>query len=390
VANKTKLSPMIVGIDIGSSHLRAVGCILEEGKRFPTVLTTYKKHLDSINRGAITDKIEVSNALEDACTAMTEETGRGIAHTLVALSAHHLSSCHSNGHTQVTKGNAEVTDLDIDNALKDAHKGVPDIRNKSIIHTIPLRFRLDGNEVPGQVIGMHGNKLEVKTMFVTYPTNSMNAFKEVLDEADLRVTDIVAGPIAESVALLTKKQKTAGVLLLSIGAATTSMLVYENNVPLLVSTIAVGGEDITKDIALGLKVSLQEAEDIKCGRMAVTSRRRLEEIIEARLDDLCEKINKELDKINRKELLPAGVIVNGGSMYLPSLEMILRRELKLPITLVTYELGKITNDELRDPLWARVYGLTFFAPQENEREVINILFTSFIGSVKRFFSQFLP
>ena len=77
-------------------------------------------------------------------------------------------------------------------------------------------------------------------------------------------------------------------------------------------------------------------------------------------------------------------------MYLPQLESILRRDLKLPITLATQELAKITNDALRDPTWARVYGLTFLAPKENEKEVVSILFTSFIESVKRFFSQFLP
>ena len=281
MASKEKLSPMVIGIDIGSSYLRAVGCVLEEGKRFPIIVTTYKKHIEGVTRGAITDPIEVSDALMDACISMTEETGRRIAHTLISLSAVQLNSSHANGHTQVTKGNAEVTELDIDNAIKDSHKAVPDIRNKSIIHSIPLRYKLDGNEVSGQVLGMHGNRLEVKTMFVTYPLTIMDNFKKVLKEAGIQVTDIVAGPIAESLPLLTKKQKTAGVLLLCIGAGTTSLLVYENNSPLLVSTIGVGGDDITRDIALGLKVSLQDAEDIKCGRLAVTSRRRLEEIIEA-------------------------------------------------------------------------------------------------------------
>jgi cell division protein FtsA len=381
---------MIVGIDIGSSYLRAVGCVMEEGKRFPTVVTTYKKHIEGVTRGTITDAVEVSDALVDACISLTEETGRNIAHTLISLSAIQLSSSHANGHTQVTKGNAEVTDLDIDNAIKDSHKAVPDMRNKSIIHSIPLRFKLDGNEVHGKVLGMHGNRLEVKTMFITYPATLMESFKKVLSEAGVQVTDIVAGPIAESLTILSKKQKTAGVVLVCIGSGTTSLLVYENGSPLLLSTIGVGGDDITRDIALGLKVSLQDAEDIKCGRLAVTSRRKLDEIIEARLDDLCEKINKELDRVHRRELLPAGVIVTGGSMYLPQLESILRRGLKLPVTLATQELAKITGDKLRDPTWARVYGLTFLAPKENEKEVIGILFTSFIESVKRFFSQFLP
>ena len=94
--------------------------------------------------------------------------------------------------------------------------------------------------------------------------------------------------------------------------------------------------------------------------------------------------------MNRRELLPAGVLVTGGSMHLPQLEGVLRRELKLPITIATNELAKITDNALRDPLWARVYGLTFLAPKENEKEVLGMLFTSFFGYVKRFFYQFLP
>jgi cell division protein FtsA len=381
---------LIVGIDIGSTYIRALGCIQEEGKRFPTVVASYKKHLEGIERGAIKDKDEVALMLEDALDSITKDTELSIAHTLVALSAVPISSHHANGHTRVTRGDAQVTELDVDNAIKDAHKGVPDIRNKAIIHTIPLKYKLDGNDAPGDVLGMHGNKLEVKTLFVTYPETHMNLFKETLKDGRVRVTDIVAGPIAESVALLTKKQKVAGVLLLSIGSGVTSLLVYENNVPLLVSTVPVGGDDITKDIALGLKVSLQEAEDIKCGKLQTNARRKLEEIIEARIEDLCIKINKELDRIHRKELLPAGVIVTGGSMHIPNLDVLLRRDLRLPITITTNELARISNDSLRDTTWARAYGLTFLAPHESHVEVIRLVLTSFFARVKGFFGQFLP
>jgi cell division protein FtsA len=349
-----------------------------------------RPNLEGIERGAIKDKDEVALMLEDALDSITKDTELSIAHTLVALSAVPISSHHANGHTRVTRGDAQVTELDVDNAIKDAHKGVPDIRNKAIIHTIPLKYKLDGNDVPGDVLGMHGNKLEVKTLFVTYPETHMNLFKETLKDGRVRVTDIVAGPIAESVALLTKKQKVAGVLLLSIGSGVTSLLVYENNVPFLVSTIPVGGDDITKDIALGLKVSLQEAEDIKCGKLQTNARRKLEEIIEARIEDLCIKINKELDRIHRKELLPAGVIVTGGSMHIPNLDVLLRRDLRLPITITTNELARISNDSLRDTTWARAYGLTFLAPHESHVEVIRLVLTSFFARVKGFFGQFLP
>ncbi|HCC06002.1 TPA: hypothetical protein DEP94_01410 [Candidatus Nomurabacteria bacterium] len=389
MANKTP--DLIIGIDIGSSYIRAIGCTHEEDVRFPTVISSYKKPIEGIERGVTTDKEEVTQAIIEAVNKIEDEVGKSATYTLVSLGALSLSSHHANGHTQVSRGDAQVTDLDIENAIKDATRGVPDIRNKSVVHTIPIKYKLDGNEVLGDALGVRGNRLEVKTLFVTYPLKAMNLFKEVLDNAGIEVTDIVAGPIAESIPLLTKKQKTAGALLLNIGSGVTSILVYENNIPLLVSTIPVGGDDITKDIALGLKVTLEEAEEIKCGRTSPHhSIRKVEEIIEARLEDLCVKINKELDRIHRRELLPAGVIVCGGCTSVARLEYVLRNELKLPIKITSNELSRLTNDKLRDTSWARVYGLTFLAPNDKDIDVFKDLFTSFFAKIKRIFSQFMP
>jgi cell division protein FtsA len=381
---------MIVGIDIGSGSLRALGCIYDDSSRYPIVIATYKKAIEGIERGNITDSDEASRAIVDAVIALEEQSHHNTLHTLVSLGATGLTSSHSNGHAQVSRGDASVNELDIDNAVKDANKGVPDIRNKAVVHTIPMKYKLDGIEVPGDILGVRGNRLEVKTLFVTYPLQRMNVLKKTLEKASIEVTDIVAGPIAESIPLLTKKQKVAGVALVNIGAGVTSLLVYENNVPLLVSTIPVGGDDITKDIALGLKVTLEEAEEIKLGRGPVHSKRRVEEIIEARLEDICVKLNKELDRIHRKELLPAGVVVCGSSSLVPRLEYVFRGELKLPIKVASNELVRLTQDSLRDTGWARCYGLTFLAPQANEKEAFKELLTSIFSRVKNFISQFLP
>lgn len=391
MANKSKLPDLIIGLDIGSTYVRALGCTHEDGVRFPTVIATYKKAIEGVDRGVISDKNEVIQGITKAIDTIEHEAGVRASHILVALSASQLSSYHANGHTQVSRGDASVTDLDIENAIKDAHRGVPDIRNKAVVHTIPIKYKIDGNDVVGDIIGVRGNRLEVKTLFVTYPLQCMTVFKHVLDEAGVRVTDIVAGPIAESIPLLTKKQKVAGTLLLNIGGGVTSLLVYENNTPLLVATIPVGGDDITKDIALGLKVTLEEAEEIKCGRAAPPhAKRRVEEIIEARLEDLCTKINKELDRIHRRELLPGGVIVCGGSAPVPRLEYVLRNELKLPIKIMTNELSRITQDVLRDTSWARVYGLTFLAPHDKDIDAFREVLTSFFIRIKKIIVQFLP
>lgn len=384
-------SDMIVGIDIGSGTLRAVGAIRHEGSKYPVVVASYKKALEGVDRGNITDDQEVTKAITNALSALEDKAGIPVAHTLVSLGAVGLSSHHASGYAQVSRGDASVTDLDIENAIKDAHRSVPDIRNKSIVHTIPMDYKVDGNKIQGNIIGVRGNKLEVKTLFVTYPLQLMNVLKKTIEQGNVRITDIVAGPIAESIPLLTKKQKIAGVALVNIGQAVTSLLVYEKNIPLLVSTLAVGGDDITKDIALGMKITLDEAEEIKCGRTtAAYSKRKVEEIIEARLEDLCLKLTKELARIQRSELLPAGIIVCGSSSLVPRLEFVFRNELKLPVKVITNELVKLTSDELRDGGWARSYGLTFLAPNDTEKDVIRDVLTSIFTRVKKIISQFLP
>ena len=382
---------MIVGIDIGSGSLRAVGTVRRDGSKYPIVVATFKKLIEGVDRGNITDEKEVANAIADAIISLEESSGISTLHTLISLGAIGLSSYHTSGYAQVSRGDASVTDLDIENAIKDGNRAIPDIRNKSIIHAIPMDYKVDGNKIQGNIIGVRGNKLETKTLFITYPLQCMNVLKKTLEKADVRISDIVAGPIAESIPLLTKKQKIAGVALINIGQAVTSLLVYEKNIPLLVSVIAVGGDDITKDIALGMKITLEEAEEIKCGRTTTAySKRRVEEIIEARLEDMCAKITKELMRIQRSELLPAGIIVCGSSSLVPRLEFIFRNELRLPIKIVTNELVKITNDTLRDSGWARSYGLTFLAPDDTEKDAFKELLTSFLTRVKKIFSQFLP
>ena len=382
---------MIIGKDIGSGNLRAVGAVRHEGKKFPVVVATHKKSIDGIDRGNIVDERGIARAISEAIIALEEQSGMSTLHTLISLGATGLSSHHASGYTQVSRGDASVTDLDIENAIKDGNRAIPDIRNKSIVHAIPMDYKVDGNKIQGNIIGVSGNKLEAKTLFITYPLQCMNILKKTLENAEVRITDIVAGPIAESIPLLTKKQKIAGVALINIGQAVTSLLVYEKNIPLLVSTIPVGGDDITKDIALGMKVTVEEAEEMKCGRAThAYSKRKVEEIIEARLEDLCVKITKELTRIQRSELLPAGITITGSSSLVPRLEYVFRNELRLPIKIVTNELVRITGDTLRDGGWARSYGLTFLAPQDTEKDILKDLITSIWNRVKKILSQFLP
>lgn len=381
----------LIGIDIGSSFARGVSVLLDSGSRYKEVLATHKLPIEGMDAGNVTDPSLVAETLQDLVALLEQKHDLRTDGLLISLGGSYIGSHHANGHTLISRGDGTVSDLDIENALKDAEKSVYDVKNKAILHTIPLRYKLDGQEVSGNILGLRGHKLEVKALFITYPKQFLTSLKDALSRAKIEVTDIIAGPIAESVPVLTKKQKIAGVALVHFGSETTSLVVYENNVPILVSVLPVGGNNVTKDIALGLKVSLEEAEDIKCGTAtALFSKRRVDEIIEARIEDMCEKINKELERINRKELLPAGIVVLGDTSLLPRLDYMMRYVMKLPIKIINNELLPISNGTLHDPSLARAYGLCFLAPEIEEHVVLVKIARRFGTNTKRFFAQFLP
>lgn len=359
--------------------------------RYKEIIATYKLPLEGVDKGNVTDPSAVGEVIRELVATLEHSGGDRPDAILVSLGGSHIHSTHSNGHTLISRGDGSVSEIDIEKALKDAEKSVFDVKNKMILHTIPLRFKLDGQEVSGNILGLHGHKLEVKALFITYPKQYFATLQSALEKTNLDISDVIAGPIAESVCLLSKKQKMAGTAVINVGGDTTSLLVYENNLPLIVSVLPVGGNDITKDIALGLKISLEEAEDIKCGNTTLMySKRRVDEIIEARVEDICEKINKELDRIHRRELLPAGLLVLGDSALLPRIDYMMRYTVKLPVKIANNELLPISNGTAPDVSWARAYGLTFLAPEIKESVVLGAFFKRITTTLKRFFVQFLP
>ncbi len=382
---------ILIGVDIGSTWIRGVVTRQMSNERYKEVIATYKLPLEGVDKGNVTDPILVAETFRELIHTLEKGGGENPDGIVVSLGGSHIHSTHSNGHTLISRGDGSVSDIDIEKALKDAEKSVFDVKNKMILHTIPLRFKLDGQEVSGNIMGLHGHKLEVKALFITYPKQYFATLQNALEKTNLEISDVIAGPIAESVCLLSRKQKMAGTAVINIGSDTTSLLVYENNLPLVVSVLPVGGNDITKDIALGLKISLEEAEDIKCGNTTLMySKRRVDEIIEARIEDICEKINRELDRIHRRELLPAGVVVLGDATLIPRIDYTMRYTMKLPIKIANNELVPISNGTLTDSSWARCYGLTFLAPEIKEHVILGAFFKRLTTTLKRFFVQFLP
>lgn len=217
-------------------------------------------------------------------------------------------------------------------------------------------------------------KVEVRMLFVTYLDKHLQDLIQAVENAGVEVIDAMAAPIAASLVSLTKTQKMAGCILVNIGAETVSSVVYENGTPVSLEVFPIGSTDITNDIALGLKVSLEEAERIKLGAITNTSfsKKRLDEIVVARLSDIFDLIEAHLKKLGRSGLLPAGIIITGGGSGLANIEDLAKAALKLPSKVALLTVPQGGKSQVKDAVWSVAYGLCIWGfsgdssrPREN-------------------------
>ena len=346
------------GIDIGTYHVKVVIVEQEKGRKSPRVLGTGFSESRGMRFGYITNRSDVSRSVRQAVQQAEKQAGVSVRRAFVSLGGVGLESFWATGSTIISRGDNTVTELDIDRALDEAEHSLPeeDMLNRKVLHAIPLAFILDKKRVMGRPIGMRGVKLSVETHFVTCLEQHLEDTVEAVEAAGIAVEDVVAAPLAASFATLTKAQKIAGCVLANIGSQTVSIIVYEDNLPISIAVFPLGSNDITHDIALGLQIPLEEAERVKLGALTARSipKKRLDEIVNARLTDIFEVIEGHLKKIGKNGLLPAGVILTGGGSGLTAIESFARETLKLPSKIAELH---VRNTHLRDASWAVSFGL---------------------------------
>ena len=254
-----------VGIDIGTYQIKVV--IAEAGvpRDTPRILGVGVADTKGLRHGYIMHPNEAIESIRGAIVQAEETSGHKITKAFVSIGGIGLSHIISTGSVSITRADAEITDLDIKKVIELSQQDIPQSLsiNKKIIHAIPLAYKIDSKPVLGRPVGMKGVKLEVRTLSVTCLEHHLNELIQVIEELGIEVSDVMASPFASSLVMLNKTQKIAGCVLANIGSDTVSIVIYENNMPISLEVFPIGSNDITNDIALGLKVSLEEAENIK-------------------------------------------------------------------------------------------------------------------------------
>lgn len=319
-----------VGIDIGTKNTRVVVC--EETAEGTKMLGFGISNTVGVRHGYIVSRDDVLVSLKKALRDAQTQSGIKIKQASIAIGGVGIDSSYSVGSSVVSRADAIIGKVDIEKAISDGESGL-DLKNKVMLHAYPVSFKIDGKEFPVRPEGISGLKLEVRTLFITCFAQHLDDLLGVFGDAGIKVLGFTANPIATQSLLLTDLQKNFGCALIDIGEETVSVAVFENNTLISVHVFDIGSLNITKDLALGLRITPEEAESIKLGVVSFQSvpKKKIEEIVEARLSDIFELIDKYFKKIGRSGLLPAGAVLVGGGAQINNIENVAKTMLKIPV-----------------------------------------------------------
>lgn len=387
---------IVTSIDVGTYRTRVVVAETDhESSKKIRVLGVGQSDTTGVRHGYIVNIESVTASIEDAVRQAEEKSGTKIREAVVSIGGVTLESETHTGYTVVSRSDGEVSDMDIQTAIAMCEEKGTTV-NKRILHTIPIDYILDGEKTYGYPRGMHGIKLGVRTLIVTCLEQHLDDLILAIHNTGIDVVDIIASPIAASIVTVNERQKTAGCVLVDIGSETVSATIFEDGVPIALHTFSIGSTDITNDIALGFQIPIEEAECIKIGSLETDhSKKKLNTIIEARIMDIFELINKYLKKNKRSELLPAGAIIIGGGSRIESTPILAKRTFHFSAKIGTAENMVNHKDSHKNHSWFTSYGLCVAGLYyENARFSREKKWTTYLKDFKERFTsiikEFLP
>lgn len=405
------MSKIAVGIDIGTYQVKVV--VAEKSNQngnLPKIIGAGYAESKGMRHGYIINQNDAIRSIRKATKQAEQASGTKIDKAYVSVGGIGLGSYISEGSVVISRADSEITELDIEKATAESEKNIPRpvIQNKRIIHTIPIEYKIDGNPILSQdPVGMKGMKLDCKVLYITCLEHHVVELINAVTGAGIEIADVMATPLAASLVTLSKSEKIAGCVLANIGSETVSMVVYEDDIPIALEVFPIGSNNVTHDIALGMKVSLEEAEKIKKDRdrgivPEEFPKKKLDDIVIARMSDIFEMIDATLKKMNKSGMLPAGVIISGGGSGIINIEDLARATLKLPSKLAKFSRdkngatqGSNGSIKVKDATWSVAYGLCVFGLHAEGEGSISAglgkrLIKNTLRKISNWFKRFLP
>lgn len=400
---------IIAGLDIGTSATKLM--IAQKRLKEPDLKILGSSELLSrgIRKGVVVNTEEASEVIQEILKKIQESSGKRIDSVYVNIGGSHIFVTPSRGLISVSRADQKISEADIERVIQAAQTfSLPS--NREILDVYPREFIVDGEGGIKEPLGMQGVRLEAEVLVLCSFSPFVKNLTQSVLSTDLQINDLIPSPLASAKAVLTPRQKELGVAILDIGAGTTGLAVFEEGSLIHVAIFPVGSANITNDIAIGLKTDIDTAEKIKLemgsclyskgkkkkkteikgeDSSLVFSEKELVDIIEPRVSEIFDLVNKELKKISRAGLLPSGIVLVGGGARLSKIVDLAKKELKLP-TRIGIPYGFFPQKE--DPSFATVCGLVREGTDllEGEEGIFSSFGKKFGNKIKKIFRIFIP
>ncbi len=383
------MEEIIVGIDVGTTKVCTLVGRVEDGGVL-RIMGVGIEPSQGIQKGVIIDLDAATQAIARSVERAESSSGLEITSALVSMAGAHVSSINSRGVVSVT-GDV-IDEFDIARAL-DSARAVAIPHNREVIHVVQRGYTVDGQDGIRAPLGMHGYRLEIETHIVTASTATVENLYQCVSAAGVAVQQFVLNPLASAEVVLRDSERKMGVVVCDIGGGTTDMAIYVEGKVWHTIVLPVGGNHVTGDIAHGLRLSVEQAEEIKLQHgyairadvgaedyfairpfgeeeMVDINRQEVAHIIEARVAEIFEIALQEIKRSGYDGLLPAGMVLTGGASALPGIRDLASEVLGMPVRIAQPENLNGMVDQLYSPAYSTGVGLLRWAltEQENDRD----------------------
>lgn len=410
------IDEIVVGLDIGSGKVCTVVGEVGEDNQIEIIGIGTAPSL-GIRKGVIIDLDQAIQSVKESIESAERMAGIRINSAFVSIVGSHITSVNSKGVIAISGESPEITENDIEKVIEAAKAGIVS-SEKELIHTLTREFTVDGQSGISDPLGMSGARLECKVHIITGSITAVQNLIKCVEEAGLDIEEIIFGTLASSNAILSNAEKELGILLIDIGAGTTEIAIFVEGGLAYSAVLPVGGVQITNDLAVVLRTSIEEAEKIKISYGSAVengaspeklveissingkekhnvSKKYLVEIIEPRVSEMFNFVGIEVRKSGCYSMIPGGIVITGGSSLLPGISEVAEKVLNLPSRLGRPHYEGELADMINDPSYSEAIGLLSFATekysigrpfQSTKRKTgVKNIFTKIIGWLKDFF-----
>ncbi len=367
---------LVVSIDVGTTKICTTIAEATDSRRIQVAGVGISPS-NGLHKGLVVNINEAKEAIRESVRKAEQASGYKVESAYVGVTGRHVTSLNNQGVVAITRNDRLVRPDDLKRVLQNAQSiKVPN--DRKLLHVIPRHYAVDGQSGVKNPVGMHGFRLDVETHVITAAVASIQNMTKCIRGIGIEIDDLVLEPLASGESVLTEDEKQVGVVLADIGGGTTDVAIFKDGSIWHTAILPVAGYQMTRDVAIGLGLPFEVAEEMKKKYGSVMpvyegaesdpisknghgiSYQDLSEIIRARTEEILRLITLELPRSNYESVVPAGLVLTGGSSNLPGIDMLGREMLRIPVKIGSPVNIPGISDALCDPAYATSVGLTLW------------------------------